>query len=374
MASVTSAGHAQPVSRELSIYLDAVRFCAAMVVFIGHVSGQRFTGGLGWQFGQYMDEAVTVFFVLSGFVIAFVVDRPGATAQEYAVARAARIYSVVLPAIIATVVLDAAGRAIAPEAYDPWWGFRPLDSLWSILATVFFLNRLWYLDLSVGSMLPFWSLCHEVIYYLAFGLWMFLRGPSRWLAAGLVLVMAGPDIAAFFPLWLIGVACYRLGRGRRIGAGPGLALAIGGPLLFLGHDALMASGGSPLAVLVPSFITLTDPHHAYVTAIAFALHLVGMQAIAGWFGTPLRAVERPVRWLAGATFTIYLFHLPLCQFLAVLVPWPPESWATRIVVFGGGFAAMLAIAQVTEQQKGAWQAFFRSVLRRASRLRPTAAG
>lgn len=60
------------MTSEVSIYLDAIRFTAAMVVFLGHVSGQRLTGGLLWQVGRYMDDAVIVFFVLSGFVIAHV--------------------------------------------------------------------------------------------------------------------------------------------------------------------------------------------------------------------------------------------------------------------------------------------------------------
>ena len=68
----------------MSIYLDVVRLSAAMVVFLGHVSGGRMTGGFLWQLNPYMSQAVTVFFVLSGFVIAFVAEEREHTAQAYA--------------------------------------------------------------------------------------------------------------------------------------------------------------------------------------------------------------------------------------------------------------------------------------------------
>ena len=62
------------MNRATSLYLDLVRFTAALVVFFGHICGSRFTGGLFWQVGPYADEAVDVFFVLSGFVIAYVAE------------------------------------------------------------------------------------------------------------------------------------------------------------------------------------------------------------------------------------------------------------------------------------------------------------
>ena len=79
------------MERHTSIYLDLVRFSAAMTVFIGHTSGQRLAGGFAWQFGPFMDEAVIAFFVLSGFVIGHVTQRREQIWGDYAVARAARI-------------------------------------------------------------------------------------------------------------------------------------------------------------------------------------------------------------------------------------------------------------------------------------------
>jgi len=112
-------GAAETLNRETSLYLDAWRLLAALIVFIGHVSGQRFTGGFLWQFGACMNEAVALFFVLSGFVIGYATARREGTAQTYAVSRLARIYSVALPALVVTFVVDTVGRSYRRNCSTP---------------------------------------------------------------------------------------------------------------------------------------------------------------------------------------------------------------------------------------------------------------
>ena len=55
------------MTNALSLYLDALRFGAAFVVFVSHYVAERYTGGLFWQGMPYGRTAVLVFFVLSGF-------------------------------------------------------------------------------------------------------------------------------------------------------------------------------------------------------------------------------------------------------------------------------------------------------------------
>ncbi|MGH9810841.1 MAG: acyltransferase family protein, partial [Terriglobia bacterium] len=100
----------------MSIYLDLVRFCAALCVFLGHASGQRFSGGYLWHFDELRHDAVTVFFVLSGFVIAHVTNTSEQTPREFFINRAARIFSVAIPALALTYALDAVGMPAAPKA------------------------------------------------------------------------------------------------------------------------------------------------------------------------------------------------------------------------------------------------------------------
>jgi peptidoglycan/LPS O-acetylase OafA/YrhL len=82
----------------LSLYLDALRFGAAFTVFLSHFG--RFSAGMFSQMEPYGGTAVMVFLVLSGFVIAWVTKTRERTVDEYALSRLARLYSVILPAVI----------------------------------------------------------------------------------------------------------------------------------------------------------------------------------------------------------------------------------------------------------------------------------
>jgi peptidoglycan/LPS O-acetylase OafA/YrhL len=139
------------LTKETSLYLDVLRFVAAMVVFLGHVSGSRFTGGLLWQLGPFSGEAITVFFARSGFAIGYVTDHRERTATSYVVAEAARIYSVALPALLITSTLDAIGRSIRPELYTASWGYEADGRIWQFLSGLFFVKQVWSPDSCDGS-------------------------------------------------------------------------------------------------------------------------------------------------------------------------------------------------------------------------------
>ncbi|KAK0339081.1 hypothetical protein LTR94_036019, partial [Friedmanniomyces endolithicus] len=83
-----------PLDQPFSVYLDLVRFLAALAVVAMHVRQFGLVEAPGADhltlFGR---EAVMAFFVLSGFVIAYTTAQRRPSAREYALARAARIYS-----------------------------------------------------------------------------------------------------------------------------------------------------------------------------------------------------------------------------------------------------------------------------------------
>ena len=86
----------------LSLYLDAVRFAAALVVVFSHAWLVLFPGyPLHWP----GPAAVIVFFVLSGFVMAYVTDRRDRSQADYALDRLSRLWSVALPALGFGIVL-----------------------------------------------------------------------------------------------------------------------------------------------------------------------------------------------------------------------------------------------------------------------------
>jgi peptidoglycan/LPS O-acetylase OafA/YrhL len=166
------------LDRPTSVYLNAVRFTAALIVFLGHISGHRFTSGLFWQMTAFMDLAVMIFFVLSGFVIAYVTDTGESDLHIYAVNRISRIYSVALPALILTFTLDTIGRYLRPELYNEGWGFSSQHIWLQYLAGFTFTNELWWKQVYVGSDLPYWSLGYEVWYYIILPSSSFCAGPK----------------------------------------------------------------------------------------------------------------------------------------------------------------------------------------------------
>jgi len=351
------------MNRPTSLYLDLVRFAAAIAVFICHISGQRFTGGLFWQSEPYGDEAVDIFFVLSGFVIAYVASRSETDARTFAIARLARIYSVALPALIATFVLDAVGRSLHPDYYAEWWGYHTLSNGWAVefVTSLFFVGHLWWLHMGQGSDLPYWSLSYEAWYYAFFGLFLF-GGTYRALLVAVAALIAGPNIVALFPLWFLGVLTFRLCSTRHIAHWLGLALLMAAFGAWITWE--IAANRYHLRHIGPTTWVQRDQLlQDYVVGSLFAVHLIGFAAISHWMAPALERFARPVRWVAGATFTIYLFHVPITQFLTTVVPWPPSAWQTRLVMFPGVLLLLFGIAAVTERQKNAWRVAFTSLFR-----------
>jgi len=64
--------------------------------------------------------------------------------------------------------------------------------------------------------------------------------------------------------------------------------------------------------------------------------------MAAWLEAPLSAIARPLRWLAGSTFTIYLFHMPPSRFLAAVTERRKQPW---VRLFTAAFAPFHRLAQ-----------------------------
>ena len=199
------------MTNALSLYLDALRFSAAFAVFASHFG--RFSGGMLWQMEPYGRTAVMVFFVLSGFVIAWITETRERTVDEYALSRVARLYSVIVPASILTAVLDHIGMRIDPGLYGPKTielrNRGPLNVFRGYALSLVFFGQSWFLMMFPGSDISFWSVNFEAWYYTLFGAAMFLRGWQRMVALTVAALLAGPKILVFFPIWLMGLSAWR---------------------------------------------------------------------------------------------------------------------------------------------------------------------
>lgn len=351
------------MKREASLYLDLLRFLAAFVVFVQHFSWEHFSGGLLWQIGPYGAQAVIVFFVLSGYVIGYVTGRPGTNARGYALDRAARLYSVVLPALLLTFVLDAIGRHLSPELYSGGWvnSSEPLVS--QFLRNGLFLNQIWFIDTHPGTNVPYWSMGYEPWYYLIFGLVLFL--PRRWGACAALAAMAivGPRVVAMFGCWLFGFAAYRLSaRGWPRSRGLGIALFVGAPLAWAMFEYGMQAYGLRATQQLSQH--RWELWQDQVVGLAWATHLLGLSAVAPLVGRLLFPLAGTIRWLAGRSFTLYLMQLPVMQFLRVLSPFSRFSWEGRALITLGTLAVVAVLAEATERRKSWWRRRFGYLLSR----------
>jgi peptidoglycan/LPS O-acetylase OafA/YrhL len=323
------------VSPGISLYLDIVRFCAAMAVFVGHASGQLFTGGLLWQVAPYQRSAAIVFFVLSGFVISLVLSSRERDLFTYARQRIARLYSVVIPALVLTIVCDAIGLMMNPDFYYKGpWGYPSDNQILRYVLSFFFLNHTWLApDMSPGINGPFWSLCYEASYYTFIGLIFFSSGVFRVVSVVCLALVAGPSIVALLPVWGLGFLLHRYGTQHRMPRAAGLVAVVSG----FGMLAL-----TPLVrARFPTFpfglaISNCEPGD-YVDALAFALQLYGAMSWHDSLARALRPHTGVIRYLGSLTFALYLFHRPLIQLFAAIPlgmrtkahPCSPTSLNTR---------------------------------------------
>jgi len=357
------------MKRETSLYLDLVRFTASLMVFLDHVGSGVISGGFLWRFMGLGSPAVIVFFVLSGWVIAYVVDRGESTPKDYFVARAARIYSVALPAIALVLVLDAVGGTFRPDLYARLEATNPNPGhpFLSIILSAFFLNAIWNVALAPGTDGPYWSLGYECPYYLMAGLALFLSGRTRVVAIALTGLLVGPHVLSLFPIWLLGFGCYRL-TGKK-------------PIPFRYGSAMFAASTIMLAVLVAGIVLRKigmmppigghgpkDVLVDYGIGLLVAVHLVGASAISQSWGW-IRLVARPIRWLAGATFSLYLFHLPILIFINAVLPLRQDSWTFRLILVAGTLALVFLLAELTERRKAGWRQLFDRLASPAAAMR-----
>ncbi len=345
------------MQRTTSVYLDLLRFLAAAVVFAGHAYPQRLTGGVPalWRFWGFGNDAVMVFFVLSGFVIAYVADQKERTLKSYSTSRFARLYSVAVPAIVLTVVADAIGSRLSPALYSAHW-FATDNPLWRIAANLLFVNELWFTSVRPFSNVPFWSLGYEFWYYAIFTAALYLGSWHRVAALAIIVLVVGPKILLLLPVWLLGVWVYRGTKARALSENAGGTLALGTLACYAAFHLL--DGPKLLEVVTAQWLggEVVDRLNfskgflgSYVVGILFALHLAGISAVSHRLGPFLP--ERPIRYLASFTFALYLFHYPLLFFFAAVVESTGTTADRSLLVPVATLVSVWVLGEVTERRK-----------------------
>ena len=336
--------------KPFSVYLDLVRFIAACLVYLYH-SNQRWLVEPTLPASHYGHSSVIVFFVLSGYVIAYITATKEREWQSYTASRLSRVFSVAIPAIVLTIALDAVGRQLVPSAYAypfDWFFLRIAGSLLMV-------NEAWFVSITTFSNVPYWSICYESWYYVAFGLVAFLPGSRAWPVIGLLALALGPKIVLLAPIWAMGVVLFRWRRLAEISEGLGWALLLSstaGIVLFhwLGVEDTAASwfkslvGKNWFAQFSFSRFFIGD----YLLGLLVMLHFAGMRRVVGRMSPVLVAIERPVKLVAAYTFTLYLMHQPLFLFWGAVLRGDPKAYGNWIATTCLVAVSVAAIGAATE--------------------------
>lgn len=299
-----------------------MRFVAAFAVFLDHISSFPITKNYFWPpLGRYGDTAVIIFFVLSGYVIAYVTSTRENTLYKYATARIARIYSVVLIALLLTLILDNIGLILNPEFYSIQKIMWKPQSIEGYISSLFFLNEYHVFNfngISPGSNGPYWSLSFEVTYYLIAGLLIFTKKRIALPIVIMVLFLAGKTIAALLPIWTLGYLLY--------------FITLKNVNMTLLHICFVLS--IFLIVISPNLANMLPTDNFgfsfpwgrgsfnrnliadYLSALIFAINIICIREILKHINIEVnKNAMFCIRWLGQLTFPLYLVHFPALAFL-----------------------------------------------------------
>ena len=369
------------MSRAFSIYLDLLRFIAACLVVVYHASSPAIVGSM-LPLSGYGHTAVIIFFVLSGYVIAYATDTKETSADSYWASRFSRIWSLAVPAILLTPMLDMAGAAINPAVYA---GATTHDhALLRIGTSLLFLNELWTVSIMSFSNVAYWSLNYEVWYYVLFALYAFSAPRWRWVWIGAVSVLLGPKIMLLAPIWVIGVVIYRWRRAQQMPEWLGWTCLLLSIVLFAAMEAcdVVDQVANQLKAVIGahwyrqlnfSRWFLTD----YMMGLVVFLNFIGVRRVVFRFDTVLHLVERPVRALAAYTFSLYILHQPLLYFFAAAIDLPPADGRKIFAILACVAAAVFLIGYQTERKRFALRRWLATLIERGRGYldaRPAVAG
>jgi peptidoglycan/LPS O-acetylase OafA/YrhL len=344
---------AAPLEQPFSLYLDLARFTAAVLVVVAHYTFFNLVNpGTGALLPDLGREAVMIFFVLSGFVIAYTTEHKGHSLWEYTLARCARIYSVAAPVVllsfaIATVAVLLFGAQVGSgyQVYKPYI-YLPLHFL--------FLGELWNLTETPPWLPPYWSLAYEVWYYVLFAALYYLKGVRRIVVGGLVFALLGPKLWLLLPVWMSGVWLYHWQKTHTVGpstARIGVVLtlvALGAYEVFDAEAHLRALGRAlwpfPSLPLASADRFLADYVMCGIVVANFLF-----ARFAGF--DKLQRAAAPIRRLASYSFTLYLTHGLVIGIWTTFYPHDTGSVADIAAVTLLIVAATWSLGLVTEGRK-----------------------
>ncbi|MBF4163998.1 acyltransferase family protein [Nocardioides acrostichi] len=298
-------------------------------------------------------QAVIVFFVLSGFWVGGAVIRDTKRRRfswsRYGTQRLIRLWLVLLPALVLTLILDRVGRALFPAAsvYNADAAYHqqvvseaPNDSVWDFLGNAAFLQTVHVPPL--GSNTALWSIGFEFWFYVMFPLLaLAVIGRGRWVHLAVLLAVClfvGPRIVAYFPMWCMGVGVAMAARALQARLHKLGRLTLAAAQSAVGFAVLLAAvvaraGAGPLIV--------RDYGVAVVTTVLLVLLLNDFAIRREPSGGGLLG---RASGYADSSYSLYAVHLPIVVFgIAVFGVSAGDRWASTPAHWVAYVALCLAV-------------------------------
>lgn len=317
-----------------NVTFDFIRGISALIVCCGHLRAVMFVDFhtlpnpsvfmKGFYFFTSLGhEAVMVFFVLSGFFVggSVISKKTKFKFDAYLIARLSRLWTVLVPALILTLLVDQITgyyfpQVLSGEHYSEL-NSGPTsiysNSFKTFFANLFFLQSLY--SPVYGSNGPLWSLTYEFWYYITFPLLiisigMIKKSRKNQIITGIILVLVFSFFTYFifegFVIWLLGAGVFLLYGIYNLNFNWRITLF--SFVLFMGSLIVSKS------IFIKSFIISSD----LLVGISFAIFLLTLRNMEKLNWTQ-KYLSKPAFWLADISYTLYVIHFPI--FILIYAFW-----------------------------------------------------
>jgi peptidoglycan/LPS O-acetylase OafA/YrhL len=312
-------------------WFDFLRGVSAIIVLTAHVRALIFVtfpsstadidliGRAFYFLTRFSHQAVIVFFVLSGFFIIKTIHsailRNDWSVKTYAINRMSRLWIVLLPALILTLLLDKIGLnyfiGVLPYAGD----MKNIPGIYPVnqLGLSYFFGNLFFLQTifthTYGTNVALWSLANEFWYYLIFPLLYFsslnyYRPLVRVIIFSLAITLSfivGKGIMMYFPIWLMGGLTYLLIKHGDISF-------LKNKFIFLSLIGLFFSG---LICIRFNYFHLVFNDYTLALILSLLLYNLSFKKMNNVI------LNKTVAYLSNVSYSVYLTHISFASLAVV---------------------------------------------------------
>lgn len=310
------------MNKTISIVFDFLRSLAALCVVYHHYNS---ISELPYRvFPDIGQEAVMVFFVLSGYIMAWVVEQRDKSFLDFFIKRLSRIYSVLLPSLILAIIAYSITQLLDPTTFSKYGSLSELGT--KIFLTITFTN---YNSIIHGvslAAMPVWSLTYEFWYYIIFAIASFLPShPFKYFAIAIIFCFLGPEPLLFLPIWWLGVLLYKNLRKFHFKPSVNLLIFLLSLFILIGLNL----SGIKDALTLPSIWGIPLNRAFFHSQYFIYFYLIGLCislnlfSLISWLNTVKLTVgtkiEKSIQHVAQTSFVIYLLHTALMLLMKAIL-------------------------------------------------------